>query len=69
MLECVDIITVDGVGISVWAKEIPEDETKDGPLGDDWIDLIYPSNYIPGVEIAIDFAKQKLGHFVVKSAG
>lgn len=67
---CVDIITTDQIGISVWANEIPEDDCpNDGPLGDHWLDIVYPAKKIPSVQSAIEYAKQLLGEFSVKNCG
>lgn len=68
-MECVDIITTCGIGISVWANAIPEDDCpNDGPMGDHWLDIVYPGK-IPSVSDGIQYAKSVLGEFVVRNAG
>ena len=63
MWECVDIITTEGIGISVWSKSLPPCEVNDG-----WIDIAYPGP-IPSIQDAIGYARKMLGHFQVKSIG
>ncbi len=72
-LTCVDILTVDGVGISVWAEEIPEpDLAVTAELVstlDKWLDILYPEAVIPSLDAAVTEAKRQLGDFCVKCAG
>jgi len=67
-LECVDILTKCGMGITVWSISLPDDDvlTNDGPVP--FLDIVYPVR-IPSVAVAILFAKAKLGDFEVLSAG
>lgn len=62
-MEVVDILTVDGVGISVWANEIPPSNLP----SDTWLDIAHPGPISP--QIAVKFARKILGPFEVRSAG
>lgn len=74
--EVVDIITTDGVGISVWSGKIPDEDSdlvaNDGDIP--FLDIAYPGklqgdNWNDVVETAVAHAKRCLGNFDVRSAG